>query len=329
MRRAFLLWAAATFVCASLLGWLFLRPESARPVTIGVLLFTDTNLTTLEGFRQGLAELGLRDGDNVRYVFPGPALTQQELEGQAEALMARRPDLIFASPTPAALAAKTATADAGAAIPIVFAPVNDPVASGVVRDPLRPEANITGVRLAQSDDKRLQCLLDVAPHARRVLVPYNPEDPSAKATLAVIMNTREQLGVEIVAQPFRATDRVDAPDFLPPGVQAVFLPRDGLVLSRIDDFIALCIARRIPLSTPRKDQVQRGALTGYGLVGHEIGRQAARMAHLLLSGAPVSSIPVETARDYLFINLDTARRMGLSIPEAVLRRAQYVAWDRQ
>ncbi len=324
MRRAFLIWAAATLAAAALLGWLVLRPEPPRPLVIGVLLFTDTNLTTLRGFQDGLAEAGLRPEAEARYLFPGPAMTPAELAAQARALLAARPDLIFASPTPAALAMKQALAEAGASVPVVFAPVNDPVAAGVVRDLSRPEGSLTGVRLAQSDDKRLESLLDVAPGARGVLVPYNPDDPSAQATLDVLRRARGQLGVTLLEQPFTAASRPDGPGFLPPGAQAVFLPRDGLVLSRIADFVRLCAARRLPLSTPRLDQVEQGALAGYGFDPREVGRQAARMARLLLAGQPVSSVPVETAHDYLFLNLDSAARMGLRVPEPVVRRAERV-----
>jgi len=324
MRNAFVTWAAITVVIAGLLGWWLLRPSRERPVVIGVLLYMDSNTPTYQGFKQGLEELGLREGVNVRYIAPAPARTMEDIQKQAHDLVEMKPDLIFAAPTPAALAAKKATAELAPDLPVVFAPVNDPVASGVVRNLLRPEANLTGVRLAKSDDKRLEALLDVAPGIRTILVPYNPEDPSAAATLAALQGVDAELGVTLTPQPFPPGSRPDSPGFLPPGTQAIFLPRDGTVLSRVDEFVALCKAKRLPLSTPRLDQVPRGVLVGYGFKSEDVGRQAAHMAQDILAGESISAKPVETARDHLSLNLEAAREIGLVVPTAVIRRAQYV-----
>lgn len=322
MRRyAWTILALAALACAG--GVWLVRPGSVRPVTIGIVQFTANNADTVEGFKEGLASLGYAEGANVRYVAPPPASSREELDARLAEVLAAKPDLLFVSSTPAALAARKATEGMG--LPVVFAPVNDPVASGVVKNPQRPEANLTGVRLAPSDGRRLQSLLSIKPTVRAVCVPFDAKDESARESLRRIQEAAASLGVDILARPI-GEDRAEEAlaGLVPPGADAVFLPRDGLAMSLFREFSRIAEMRGIPMSTPRLDQVEKGVLTGYGFAGREVGRQAAGMAQRLLSGEPVSGVPVEIAQDYLFINLGTARALGMDVPEQVLRQARYV-----
>lgn len=322
MKRVLGFTLLAAVLAASIAAGLFTQAEKP-PRLVGILQYTANNADTVEGFKAGLAAQGYREGVDILYAEQPPALSLPELDQQLAAILARKPDLLFVSPTPAALAAKRATR--GTALPVVFAPVNDPVSADVVKVLHRPEANLTGVRLAPSDGRRLQELLEVAPGVRRVFVPYNPEDPSARASLDQLMESARVLEVQVMALSISAgTDLRAGNGIVPAEAQAVFLPREGLVLSLFREFTALAEKQGIPLCTPRMDQVQDGVLMGYGFVGSEIGRQAAAMAHQILEGTPVSDMPVESAQDYLFVNLDAAGRIGLDVPDAVLRRAQYV-----
>ncbi|WP_320172921.1 ABC transporter substrate-binding protein [Maridesulfovibrio sp.] len=290
---------------------------------VGVLQFTSNNLSTLQGFKDGLRELGYIEGKNIEFDFAGPAPTKKDLGSYMHTLLENKPDLIFASPTPAAIVAKQITH--GTNIPVIFAPVNDPVAAGIVKNERAPEGNITGVRLSASDGRRLQYLKYVAPAVTKVFIPYSLGDKSAAASLKMLEEAAPKVGVELVKKPFyRETDLFADKEYVPADVDAVLLPREGLVMSRINDFVALCLERKLPLSTPRFKQVEAGALTGYGFNGYEIGRQSARMAHMLFSGAPVSSLPVEISEDYLFINLKTAKAIGVDISDTLLRQAKNI-----
>ncbi|MYL83533.1 hypothetical protein GTA51_10400 [Desulfovibrio aerotolerans] len=307
-----------------LAAWQGLVPKQPpRPLVIGVVQFTANNLDTLAGFQEDMAAAGFVAGHDVTYLIPEPATSATELRQTLDALLPQNPDLIFASPTAAAVAAKEATAQNR--IPVIFGPVNDPVSSGVVNNIHQPEANLTGVRLAPSEGRRLQALLQLAPRTKTVFVPYNPAEASALASLRQIREAAAALGVELAVAPISA-----APDFaintalVPPQASAIFLPREGLVLSRFREFMTVAEARRLPMSSPRLDHVEQGVLTGYGFSGPDIGKQAARMARLALTGVKPSGIPVETARDYLAINLETAARIGLDVPESFLKQAQRI-----
>lgn len=299
------------------------QTESGKAVVVGVLQYTANNLDTLEGFKQGMAEYGYVEGRNVTYLGGPPASSREELRTRLAVLLEAKPDLLFVSPTPAAVAAKEVTRGLG--IPVVFAPVSDPVAAGVVENIALPEANLTGVRLAPSDGRRLESLKAVKPSIRTVAVPYNSEDESGRESLRQATEAAAALGLRVAAAPIGpGRDREALEALIPPDADAVFLPRDGLAMSLFRHFGQVAEARRIPMSTPRYDQVREGVLTGYGFVGREAGRQAAGVANRLLKGMPVSRVPVETARDFLFVNLAAAERIGLVVPDSVLRQAQYI-----
>lgn len=323
MRKTAVFLVLALAAAGPAVWWAIAPPRSGRVPVVGVVQFMANNLDTLAGFKEDMAASGFVEGRGVTYLIPEPATSPAELDAALAALLARKPDLVFVSPTLAAQAAKAVTA--GNPIPVIFAPVNDPVSSDVVKNIHQPEANLTGVRLAPSEGRRLQALLQLAPRARKVFVPYNPAEASALESLRQTREAAQALGVELAATPIGpAPGFVVAPALVPQGCGALFLPREGLVLSRFKEFMAVAEALRIPMSSPRLDHVEQGVLTGYGFSGPDIGRQAARMARLALTGVKPSGIPVETARDYLAVNLEAAARIGLDVPESFLKQAQQI-----
>ncbi|WP_027182718.1 ABC transporter substrate-binding protein [Desulfovibrio inopinatus] len=296
---------------------------SPRHFRIGIIQFTSNNLETLDGFKAGMEQYGYIEGKNITYLFDGPVQYRKDIIPKLQIILAQKPDILFASTTPAAKMAKELTANSG--IAVVFAPVNDPVSSGIIQNLQRPEGNVTGIRLAPSEGRRLMALCELVPSIKKVFVPYNPKDASAAASLRQLREAAPKLGVTIVAKPFTtkihlATDT----EYIPQGIDAIFMPREGLVMSHWVELNERAKSLRIPLSTPRFDQVEHGVLTGYGFVGADIGKQAARLAHLILAGTPVAKLPVETAQDSLFINLETAAAINLVVPVSFLRRAREI-----
>lgn len=309
-------------VCVAAVLWGSFTPQQ-KPARIGILLFTDLNIPTLKGFKDGLSDLDYIEGENIKYIFHGSAPTKKDLEKYMTRILDDAPDLIFSSPTPSTLVAKKMTS--ASKIPVVFAPVNDPVSAGIVKTTKSPEANITGVRLSASDGLRLASLTEVVPGIRKVFIPYSPEDESSRASLRMLEKAAAKLGIILVKKPFYTnTDILKDREYVPHGIDAILLPREGLVMSRIHSFVEICLDRKLPLSSPRYKQVEQGALTGYGFNGYEVGKQAARLAHRILSGTPISELPVETSEDYLFINLKTAAAIGIKINDAALRQAHNI-----
>ncbi len=291
------------------------QPET---FTIGVINLAPVLEPIYDGFRDEMNRLGYVDGVNVTYLYAGPVGDIAKLDEAAQELVAQQVDLILALSTPGTLAAQRATQE----IPIIFAPISDPLATGIVTNLAQPGGNATGVQWALSEPRRLQWLVDIAPAVQTIYIPYNPDDSSALVVLRKIEETAAQLGLTIILQEARNEAEITAAvDAIPATADAIFLLPDNLVVSRIADFVATAIARQLPLTAPGDSTVVAGGLVSYGLDFYKTGEQSARMARQILQGTPAGSLPVETSDFFLSINLKTAAAIGLEIPESTLRQA--------
>jgi putative ABC transport system substrate-binding protein len=295
-----------------------------KTYSIGVINLSPRLEPILISFKTRMDELGYHEGRNVSYIYQGPASSIGELDSIASQLVTAKVDLILALSTPATQAAQRATS--GTSLPVIFAPVTDPVVAGIVADLRRPGANITGVALgADSEARRLEWLLKLASNARRVYVPYNSDDASARSSLASIRVAAPKLNVELKTREARNTAEINAAiTAIPADTQAVFLLQDSLVAARTDDFVKATIARRLPLSVPTDEQVRRGALVAFSENLTELGAKTARLADNIFQGGQPAETPIETAEFFLTINLQTAERIGLDIPDIYVRQADQI-----
>jgi len=317
-------WASGIAAIALLLFlvWLIFRPvDSPHPIIrIGTVQLGAVDLRTLEGFVEGMTELGYVEGRDVIYRRQSPAQAIERLDKIIAQQVNAGVDLIFVSSSPGTLAVKKVAERLH--IPVVFAPVNDPISAGIVDDLKHPGGQLTGVRLPPGDDLRMQWFKRAAPAIRRLYFPYKPNDPSSQESLRQARQSSAELGLELVLQPFE--HREDIPGMLraiPDSVDAIFLSRDSTVDTEIAQFVAAAMRLGLPLCASSLTGVRQGALVSYGFDHHEIGRQAARLADQVLRGVPVGDLPVETASNYLGVNLDSADAMGFAFPPQVLRQA--------
>lgn len=300
------------------------QPEPAAPRRIALVQLTVVDNETVAGFKEAMTTLGYREGGEVDYLSSGPVGSIDRLDEVIGAHLQASPALIFVSSTPAAQAVKRLT-EARHAPPVVFAPVNDPLDAGIVPDLRHPGGHITGIRLPTGDDLRLQWLRRLAPGVKRVYLPYTADDKSALSSLEQASFAAEKLGLTLLPQPVPgAADIAGVIEAMPRDADAIFLPRDSRIGAGIADFVALAERRRLPISTPSLQQTRAGALFSYGFVHREIGQQAAQLADQILKGAPAGDLPVEMAENRLAINLATAERLGLAIPDELLLQAEYV-----
>lgn len=317
-------WLVLALAAAAVaLWWLSLRDTSQpQRFRIGMISLTAVDNAAHGGFRDALAGLGYREGQNLEFDDTGPAGSVAALESRVAQVVSRSPDLILVSSTPAALAVKRATQ--GRSIPVVFAPVNDPLGSGLVASLRAPAGNLTGVRLPSGDKRRLEWLRLLAPKVRRVLVPYSPGDKSSTESLGQLREVAPRLGFELLEVPVAEGGVEPLLAAWPVAAEAIFLPRDSRLEAQLELFLVACRQRRLPLSAPAIAQVEAGALYSYGFVHREIGRQAAGLADQILRGASPADLPVESAESYLAVNLKTAAEIGLTVPSHLLKQAALV-----
>lgn len=309
-------------VLAAVLAW-WVAPWGGAParMRIGLVPFTAVNDRVIEGFKQALAEQGWEEGRNVEYRSLPADGQIAGLEERLSELLAWKPNLVLAMSTPPSQAAYRATKASGT--PLIFAPVSDPLAAGIVSNLARPGEHATGVRLLPSNGVRLEALANLVPKARNYYVPYSREDKSALATLAQIEPAARSLGIRLLLQPVDSLADIErAAQEIPAQADAIFLPQDSRIEGKATLYVAAAQARRLPLSAPSALQVEQGALMTFGFEHRAIGRQAARMADMVLRGAVPGNVPVETAENKLYLNLQAARAIGLSPDDAILRQAQ-------
>jgi putative ABC transport system substrate-binding protein len=288
--------------------------------TIGVVNLAPALDATLEGFKEGMTELGYVEGENITYIYEGATDSIDKLGPVAQGLVATDVDLILSITTPATQAAQQATADND--IPVVFVPVTDPVGAGIVDSLRSPGGNITGITFGIQEVRRLEWLIQVVPTIEQIYVPYNPEDRSAVLALETVSEAATALGVELITHKVRNLEEIAAAiDNIPEEADAIFLLPDSLVGGRATEFVEL----ELPTSAANPEDLKiHGVLTSYGIDQVSAGKQAARLADQILQGTKPADLPVETAEFFSAVNLKTAEAIGLDISDDVLLQADII-----
>lgn len=300
-----------------------------RILTIGVVNFAPLLDPVFEGFKEGMKAFGYEEGVNVRYVYGGAANANQDvLLERVKALDTPEIDLIFSISTPATQRAKEIF---GERKRIVFASVLDPVGAKVVDSIRQPGGNITGIRHGIHESKRFEWLMRVAPNAKRIYAPFNPNDGSGRAGLQLITAAAQELGVEIVPREAKNADELSAAlNEMPQDIDAIFVLSDNLIASRLlpyqgsPNFYDLAVTRQIPFSVPTTGQVKDGGMMAFAFDFVALGRQSARLVDQVLRGVKPGNLPVEAVEFTLEINLQTARTVGVNIPQEILQQADVI-----
>jgi putative tryptophan/tyrosine transport system substrate-binding protein len=315
--------ALAASFAAAILPLASCRGAKSKTYSIGVLNPSVNQANTVKGFKDGMADLGYVEGKNLAYVYEGP-VSADKLEAAAQDLVKAKVDLILSITTAATKAAQKATV--GTKISVVFIPVTNPVAAGIVTSLKNPGGNTTGVTPATQEGKRLEWLLEVAPRIKRIYIVFNPKDQSPVLALKTISETALKLGVELITREANSTDEAMAAfKDIPKGVDAILSLPDSVVNARSKEIYALAAERKLASSGPNMETVNDGALTAYGVdLAIAARRQAARLADQILRGAKATDLPVETTQLFSAINLKTAQSIGLVVPDDILRRANVI-----
>ena len=281
-----------------------------------------------EAFRQGLRDLGYIEGRNVVIEIRSAEGKLERLPALAAELVALRVDVILAAGTPHALAAKQATRT----IPIVFAAATDPVMDGLVTSLARPGGNVTGLSSLGSElvAKRLELLKQAVPGVSRVAVLWHPGalgERTEKDMLKEAEVAARALGVRLQFVEARGPADFDRAfsDMTRARVDALTLLTSTMFLSERRRLVALAAKHRLPAVYPWREVVDAGGLMSYGPDFADLFRRAATYVDKILKGAKPADLPVEQPTKFeLVINLKTAKALGLTIPQSLLRQADQV-----
>ena len=273
----------------------------------------------------GLRDLGWIEGETIVIERRIAGDRTGLLPAMAQDLVAKNCDVIVTIGTPAAMAARKATAT----IPIVMATIGDPVSTGLVASLARPGGNATGNTFIEPNvgTKRLQLLKEVLPDVVRIGELMNPSNPAMEAFRAGEMEALRTLGLEaIVADVVEAGQIEDAfAAFETRGAQAAIVHADSLFVSNRERIMRLALERGLPTMAEGRHFVEAGALLSYAPNSASMIRNAAVFVDKILKGANPADLPVERpTRFELVVNAKNATALGVAVPPFLLARADEV-----
>ena len=296
------------------------RPASARPARIGWLSYIGQADLGLDRLRLGLGELGHVEGKTFVAIsrfasgdFPRiPALADELLAERLDVLVSRGPTVDYLK-----------GAAAKVPVPVVFAYSGDPVAAGFADSLGRPGRNMTGITFTalELSAKRVEVLKELVPQATRMALLSNPERAGELAEYRVTEEAARRVGAAIARHLARTPAdltrvlgeiRASRPD-------AMLVFPDSLTLARRQEIADFATHARIPALFGRDEFTDVGGLASYGAGVFESFKGMATFVDKILKGADASRLPIEqVSRISLRINAGTARRMGLTVPQALL-----------
>ena len=283
------------------------------------------NLDRIEAFRQGLRELGYVEGKNIVIEWRSAEGKVDRLPVLASELVRLKVDIIVTNGPTSTRPAKEATVT----IPIVMAQDNDPVGNGFVASLARPGGNITGLATLAPElsGKQLELLKEIVPKLSRVAVFGNLTFPGSAQQLKEVQLAAKALGVKL-----QYLDVLDPKDIetafgavSKEGANAVLVLSTPVLMFQRKQIADLAVKSRLPTIYGRPEYVEDGGLVYYGPSYTDLFRRAATYVDKILKGAKPADLPVEQPTKFeLVINLKAAKQIGVTIPHAVLYRADRV-----
>jgi len=286
----------------------------------------ETRQPRWEPFFKRLGELGYVHGQTITIDYLSAAGRHDRFPELAKECLRRKVDVIAVTTTPGGHAAKKATQT----VPIVMLSLGDPVGTGLVTSIARPEGNLTGATMMTSDlaAKRLELLKEAVPKISRVLVLSNLSDPIAPLQLKVLQAAAPSLGVTLLVRDIRSGDD------LPAAFDAAVKERaNGLMVTAESIFVVnraqvteLAARNKMPaIYTWALLVTDAGGLMAYDSNEPDLFRHAAGYVDRILKGARPSDLAIHRPTNVqLLLNLKTARTIGVTIPPALLQRADQV-----
>jgi putative ABC transport system substrate-binding protein len=277
------------------------------------------------GFRQGLSETGYVEGQNLAIEFRWAEGSYDRLPGLVADLVGRKVDVIVI--TGGGIPARAAK-DATSTIPIVFLTGTDPVADGLVASFARPGGNLTGVNNLANElnPKRFELLSELVPQARVIALLVNP-NRVAEITIRDVQEAARAKGLQLHVLKAGTESEIDAAfaTLVQLHVGALVVSADSFFSSRREQLVGLAARHAVPAIYQWREFAVAGGLGSYGPNNTGTWRQVGIYAGKILNGAKPADLPVEQpTRFELVINLKTAKALGLTVPQALLARADEV-----
>jgi putative ABC transport system substrate-binding protein len=302
------------------------QAQPARITKIAVINYLVAFDPAIEAFKAGLKEAGLVEGTSVVYLYNGVIANDNKvIDAEIEKLLGQNPDLFLTVGSASAARIKDPLQKANK--PGVFMVVTQPDKLGIVKDLLKPGGKVTGVFTGgPATTKGLEWLVTVSQGIKRVHIYYRKGDVAAPTQFEALQATANKLKVELVLHEATTPEEVIAAlPSLTRGTDAILqipLP----ILSGPQQFAYLQQAREmgIPVGSTTAGGTGAGLLTGLTFDNTQLGKQTARLALQIINGADPGTLPIEPAQFAVDVNTETAKVLGLTIPDSMLQQANTV-----
>jgi len=271
-----------------------------------------------KGFQDSLEKQGLDVKYNV-HIAQGNISTANQIARQ---ILGEKPDLVLGIATPTS----QACAQVIKKIPILITAVTDPVAAGLVDSLDKPGGNVTGMTDMSPVDKQVELIKEFIPDLKKLGIIYNSGEANSVSILKVLKEVSANMGVEVVeATVVNSGGVTQAARSLVGRADAIYIPTDNTVVSVFEAITKVSKEKDLPLFAADVDSVSRGAIAALAIDYYRMGVQSGEMAARILKGADTATMPVETLEDLMvYVNPNSAREMGVSVPESVMKRADKV-----
>jgi putative ABC transport system substrate-binding protein len=281
--------------------------------------------TFVSAFIQALADLGWTDGRNVRMDLRWAGGDNNRIPALAKEVVGLQPDIILANSTPAIVALQRETRT----IPIVFAAVGEPVASGIVPRLNQPGGNITGFANFEATlgGKWLELLSEIAPGLKRAAILFNPDTAPVSAFMPSFETAARSLKIAPIIAPVHSDAEIERAirDLRrEPGGGLVVMP-DIFTIAHRAPIILAAAGNSIPAVYAQSDFARQGGLLYYGVDRVDLFRRAATYVDRILRGAKPGDLPVQFPTKFeMVVNRKTATALGLAVPPTIMLRADEV-----
>lgn len=293
--------------------------------TIGIVAWdTSPCKRQVLGFKVAMAELNSAKNRTIEYfneTIPEDSLYDvQQIDSKLKMVLAHDPDLLLSVGQEVTVQAKMLVE--GTDLPVLFSGTAWPVESGFVESIGKPGGNLTGVRLVNCIPKALE-LLAAIDGVKNVYLPYNPNDTVSVISLEGLKEIADHLGLELVPHKiYSVEEAANAIESLPGNIDAVYRIPSPTLDPYNSELSRAAIKRRIPMVAPIF--LDEAVLMTLGNDEYNIGEKLGRLAQQIMQGAKPADLPVETAEIFLTVNLDTAEKIGLNLPDEILAQSKKI-----
>lgn len=275
--------------------------------------------TIRESIIKELEANGYKDGQNIRIDYQNAQNELTNLKTISQKFVRNKYDLIIAIATPSAQTVKNETSE----IPIIFSACTDPVGAGIVTNLEKPGGNVTGTSDAVSAEMIMELARKITPGIKTIGALYNLSEPNSVSVINDLKNYAGNNGLTVVEATVTSTaDIQQAVNSLTGKSDAIFVPIDNTVASAMKVVAETATKAGIPVYVGADSMVKDGGLATYGINYEILGKETAKMAIEVLNGKNPGDIPVKLMTDMdIYINQDTASKLGINIPQDILSEA--------